>query len=226
MDELKHRLFYTTCELQSTRTDLKEDMRKNNETIKQLLQLLNETCHERDEAKDQLLKTLDKLIVPSTTQTENFPILNPTITDFDQNLSQTYYKNYICGSNSSIGSILDPVSSSSTQPFHIQYFNGTNEMGFISSGNYTKIDDYDQASSSVTQNLAWRKPLPEKGRLLQAVMEAGPLLHTLLVAGNLPQWKNPPPLQTVQTPPISIEGHLNYLESINNQKILNGFKFQ
>ncbi|KAH7289286.1 hypothetical protein KP509_31G068400 [Ceratopteris richardii] len=35
--------------------------------------------------------------------------------------------------------------------------------------------------------------LPEKGKLLQAVMQAGPLLHNLLLAGPLPQWKYPPP---------------------------------
>ncbi|MCL7050235.1 hypothetical protein MKW94_024885 [Papaver nudicaule] len=37
------------------------------------------------------------------------------------------------------------------------------------------------------------KPLPEKGKFLQAVMKAGPLLQTLLLAGPLPQWRHPPP---------------------------------
>lgn len=37
--------------------------------------------------------------------------------------------------------------------------------------------------------------LPEKGKLLKAVIEAGPLLQTLLLAGGpLPQWQHPPPL--------------------------------
>lgn len=50
------------------------------------------------------------------------------------------------------------------------------------------------------------KPLPEKGRLLQAVMKAGPLLQTLLLAGPLPQWHHPPPpMDTFQipTPPVN-----------------------
>ncbi|GFP79702.1 hypothetical protein PHJA_000113700, partial [Phtheirospermum japonicum] len=35
-------------------------------------------------------------------------------------------------------------------------------------------------------------PLPEKGKLLQAVIKAGPLLQTLLIAGGpLPQWRHP-----------------------------------
>ncbi|XP_010541389.1 PREDICTED: LOW QUALITY PROTEIN: uncharacterized protein LOC104814869 [Tarenaya hassleriana] len=37
------------------------------------------------------------------------------------------------------------------------------------------------------------KTLPETGKLLKAVVEAGPLLETLIVAGTLPQWTNPPP---------------------------------
>ncbi|KZV39330.1 dual specificity protein kinase splA [Dorcoceras hygrometricum] len=46
------------------------------------------------------------------------------------------------------------------------------------------------------------RPLPEKGKLLQAVMKAGPLLQTLLLAGPLPRWRHPPPpLDTYQIPP-------------------------
>ncbi|KAL2511194.1 Protein of unknown function (DUF1635) [Abeliophyllum distichum] len=46
------------------------------------------------------------------------------------------------------------------------------------------------------------RPLPEKGKLLQAVMKAGPLLQNLLLAGPLPQWRHPPPpLDTYQIPP-------------------------
>ncbi|KAH9545952.1 hypothetical protein CY35_12G072000 [Sphagnum magellanicum] len=38
--------------------------------------------------------------------------------------------------------------------------------------------------------------LPEKGKLMQAVMDAGPLLQTLLMASSpqLPQWRHPPKL--------------------------------
>ncbi|KAG6415135.1 hypothetical protein SASPL_122537 [Salvia splendens] len=46
------------------------------------------------------------------------------------------------------------------------------------------------------------RPLPEKGKFLQAVMKAGPLLQTLLLAGPLPQWRHPPPpLDSYQIPP-------------------------
>lgn len=53
--------------------------------------------------------------------------------------------------------------------------------------------------------LAEKKPLPEKGKLLKTVVEAGPLLQTLLLAGPLPQWQHPPPqLNSIEIPPISI----------------------
>ncbi|KAI5055040.1 hypothetical protein GOP47_0030185 [Adiantum capillus-veneris] len=45
--------------------------------------------------------------------------------------------------------------------------------------------------------------LPERGKLLQAVMQAGPLLQNLLLAGRLPQWRYPPPqLSTVDIPKV------------------------
>ncbi|KAI4386084.1 hypothetical protein MLD38_004049 [Melastoma candidum] len=48
-------------------------------------------------------------------------------------------------------------------------------------------------------------PLPEKGKLLQAVLTAGPLLQTLLLAGPLPQWRHPPPpFPTSDIPPVRI----------------------
>ncbi|KAH6832046.1 hypothetical protein C2S53_005499 [Perilla frutescens var. hirtella] len=48
------------------------------------------------------------------------------------------------------------------------------------------------------------RPLPEKGKVLQAVINPLPDLcsSTLLLAGPLPQWRHPsPPLDTYQIPP-------------------------
>jgi hypothetical protein len=48
--------------------------------------------------------------------------------------------------------------------------------------------------------------LPEKGKLMQAVMDAGPLLQTLMMASSpsLPQWRHPPPaLETLDLPCLS-----------------------
>ncbi|KAI3734694.1 hypothetical protein L6452_14169 [Arctium lappa] len=52
-------------------------------------------------------------------------------------------------------------------------------------------------SSSLTphaiDNMVLTKRLPKNGKFLQAMKEAGPLLQTILLAGPIPQWRNPPP---------------------------------
>ncbi|CAN6270916.1 unnamed protein product [Urochloa humidicola] len=52
-------------------------------------------------------------------------------------------------------------------------------------------DANDDTSEQLEMALARR--LPEKGRLVEAVVSAGPLLQTLLLAGPLPRWRHPPP---------------------------------
>lgn len=50
-----------------------------------------------------------------------------------------------------------------------------------------------------------RRPLPQRGALVEAVMKAGPLLQTLLLTGPLPQWQVPPPaLGCHEIPPVSV----------------------
>ncbi|CAL9752382.1 unnamed protein product [Musa acuminata subsp. burmannicoides] len=69
------------------------------------------------------------------------------------------------------------------------------------------VERIDRASSAVAEVelAAVRRALPEKGRLVEAVMGAGPLLQTLLLAGPLPQWRHPPPdLRSSEIPPVAI----------------------
>ncbi|XP_028796025.1 uncharacterized protein LOC114751535 [Neltuma alba] len=67
----------------------------------------------------------------------------------------------------------------------------------ISSGFYECEDDDEKKKKKR------KKALPEKGKLLKAVIAAGPLLQTLLMAGGpLPQWQHPPPLlHSIDIPP-------------------------
>ncbi|XP_028753315.1 uncharacterized protein LOC114712925 [Neltuma alba] len=67
----------------------------------------------------------------------------------------------------------------------------------ISSGFYECEDDDEKKKKR-------KKALPEKGKLLKAVIAAGPLLQTLLMAGGpLPQWQHPPPLlHSIDIPPF------------------------
>ncbi|CAL9160133.1 unnamed protein product [Musa hybrid cultivar] len=70
------------------------------------------------------------------------------------------------------------------------------------------VDERSNRASSAVAEVelaAVRRALPEKGRLVEAVMGAGPLLQTLLLAGPLPQWRHPPPdLRSSEIPPVAI----------------------
>ncbi|XP_077244947.1 uncharacterized protein LOC143884948 [Tasmannia lanceolata] len=190
LDELKHSLLCTTLELESIQMSVKDESKRSEEKMNQLLQLLKLTFEERDEAKCQLQRLLNKLSQSSTTQIYNSlpnpQPENPTIRTIKGNssitesnsLSETYnHHSYVSAS---------PVDS---------FFDGVYN---IELHNLPIIDKY-----------AMMKPLPEKGKLLQAVMGAGPLLQTLLIAGPLPQWQNPPPIQLSQIPSVSIKGNDN-----------------
>ncbi|XP_022925455.1 uncharacterized protein LOC111432753 [Cucurbita moschata] len=62
-----------------------------------------------------------------------------------------------------------------------------------------------QAQSQAAVELVPKKPLPEKGKLLEAVVKADPLLQILLVAGPLPEWRHPPtPLESFEIPPVRV----------------------
>ena len=55
--------------------------------------------------------------------------------------------------------------------------------------------------------MALARRLPEKGRLVEAVVSAGPLLQTLLLAGPLPRWRHPPPPAPADIPPFNPGRH-------------------
>lgn len=63
-----------------------------------------------------------------------------------------------------------------------------------------------EEGSLIIDSLARGRVLPQKGKFLKAVMEAGPLLQTLLVGGPLPRWRNQPQMHTCHIPPVSIRG--------------------
>lgn len=224
IDELKHKLLCTTVELDSVKMEAKEQMNKNQEFVKRLLDLLKTAQKERDEAKDQLQKLLNKITVSNPIDkvsnilpraSPESPLLfhankaNSSITE-SNSLSETY--NHHSHNSSPVDSIFDTVSSPEFSNINVA---DSSHMGFVnqpfvvqdykasaSASASTKIDH----ASAVIDNLVKGKTLPQKGKLLQAVMEAGPLLQTLLVAGPLPRWRNPPPLQPFKIPPVSIKG--------------------
>ncbi|KAL6967445.1 hypothetical protein U1Q18_033255 [Sarracenia purpurea var. burkii] len=207
-DELKQKFLYATLELESVRAEANEEMRKNKECVKQLMQLLKIACHERDEARDHLQKLLNKLMPSSVNTLTHLPQIDPdsplvkptkpnsSITE-SNSLSDTY--NYHSYGSSPVDSFFDDVSPSPDLCNIKNIPDSSNNLAFVN-------QSFDQGSL-VIDSIVKGKPLPQKGKLLPAVLEAGPLLQTLLVAGPLPRWRNPPPLQTFHIPPVSIKSH-------------------
>ncbi|MQL82849.1 hypothetical protein Taro_015331 [Colocasia esculenta] len=215
VDELKRRLQCNSMELESARTSFEEEFRKKDENIMQLLQLLKMTSLER-EAREMLQELLNKI-----EQSRHHP--SPSyIYPEEPSLQLPRYKSDFAESDSSISFThshqlysCSPVETpsdmaSATKLHHIRSIPDSGGMAIpqqallpameLSTG-MRKLD----RASAVIDGLVMKKPLPEKGKLLQAVMEAGPLLTTLLVAGSLPQWRNPPPLKPFDIPLVSLK---------------------
>lgn len=216
-DELKQKLFYTTVELESFKMEASEEIRKNKENVKSLLNLLKMAYQERDEARNQLQKLLNKFsptelpkLPPHIVQAES-PLLMPAkansgITE-SNSLSETcnYHSHGSSPADSFFGDAVSSPDFSNINVVDSGFVNRPLVHKYNGSSGKAKIDP----ASEVIDDLVKGKTLPQKGKLLQAVMEAGPLLQTLIVAGPLPRWRNPPPLQPFKIPPVSIEGCQN-----------------
>lgn len=234
MDELKQKLLYATMELEAVRMEAKEEIRNCEENVRSLLDLLKVACKERDEARDQLQKLFKKIlpssptdlpaVVPHHPRPES-PLPLPTkasnssVTE-SSSLSETY--NHQSHGSSPVDSLFDTVSSPDFS--NINNVADSGNMGFVNQP-FVNHQGYNNASlptcnlvsspasmaktdpaTAVIDNLAKGKVLPQKGKLLEAVMKSGTLLQTLLVAGPLPRWRNPPPQQHFKIPPVSIKG--------------------
>lgn len=180
--------------LESVRAQANEEMTKSKENVNQLLQHLDSVCKERDQARDQIQKLLNKFAsFNPQTGIINSPIQiqplkpNSSITE-SNSLSDTY--NYQSPNDPFFDIVSSPDSS------NMGYKNPQQQQPpFVGDQGCLVIDQLVKGTN-----------LPQKGKLLQAVFEAGPLLKTLLVAGQLPRWRNPPPAQGFQIPPVSIRG--------------------
>lgn len=215
---MKARLLLTTLELESFRTNAKEEIRRNQESISKLVHLLNITRQERDEARRQLQSLLNNILLDSPV--EHCPLVshlqprsqeikpveaNPNMEKSDSPSNPHPHVDTLTDTLSSPDmsnlNVLHPSNPQlQQQPILVEHHNSTS-TGISSS--LTKSD----RASVVIDRLVSKRALPEKGKLLQAVMEAGPLLQTLLVAGPLPQWRNPPPLlKPIHIPPVAAQG--------------------
>ncbi|XP_055835267.1 uncharacterized protein LOC129903753 [Solanum dulcamara] len=187
VDELRQKLLYTNLELEQLKTEKIDEMRKNKEYVKQLIQILKIVCQERDEAKDEIQKLVNSPLIMKSTKA------NSSITES----SVTYnYHN----SSPKINSVSSPECSNNN-------VNAAYDRNVRFSDNcVTQLALKVDKASLVIDNLVKGKTLPQQGKLLQAVIETGPILQTLLVFGQLPQWRNPPQFTPFNIPQVSIKG--------------------
>ncbi|XP_057534497.1 uncharacterized protein LOC130812881 [Amaranthus tricolor] len=198
-DELKMKLQYMTYELECTRRETDEEIQKNNEQIKKLLQLLQIACKERDEAKSQLKKFQQILALNQKPINISAPF-SPDSPLLTNNFPSKPNSSITESSSFSQSLVSSPIVDSISSPDSNNIVFSKPQM--IVTQTPTKIVDQE---SLIIANLANGRPLPSKGNLLQAVLEAGPLLSTLMVAGSLPQWRNPPGVLTHQIPPVNLK---------------------
>ncbi|MCE3051192.1 hypothetical protein HAX54_049095 [Datura stramonium] len=206
VDEMRQKLLYANVELEQLKAEKTEEMRKNREHVKQLIQFLKMVCEERDEARDQLQKLLNKLDKPLVNSTK----ANSSITDQSNSLQSETYNYHSHNSSPKIDSFFDAVSSPEFSNNNMADSNSAAYMNQLPLCHdncvTTQLASRVDKASLVIDSLVKGKSLPQQGKLLQAVLETGPLLQTLLVSGQLPQWRNPPRLKSFNIPPVSIKG--------------------
>lgn len=237
VEELNHKLLCATLELEALRNGVKEERRKSEENINQLVQILKITAQERDEAREQLQVLLNKIAQPRSAElVPRISCLKPdspqiwqargnsSVTESESLSDTPNQHSYGC---SPVESFFETV----TSP-ELTSLNGADscKIGppqrplFLENNHSSSMAiphgtaKYDRGDALI-DSIAVKKPLPEKGKLLETVLKIGPVLETLMVAGSLPQWRNPPPLQTFQIPPVSVKARNAQL--LNRAAILN-----
>ncbi|XP_009795651.1 uncharacterized protein [Nicotiana sylvestris] len=202
IEELKHSLVYTTLELENTVISAHEELARKDEEILHLKDLLTRVVKERDEAQGKCQRLgMEKIL------------LQQQLLQQQQQQVQFQFQ-FQKQQNLVIESA--PISSGTTS--HDQendqilkgVVDSNNNNNNIGLSNSSDCDENNVVVSpplvqDLMEKIVLKKPLPEKGKFLQAVMEAGPLLQTLLLAGPLPQWQHPPPqLNSIDIPPVTI----------------------
>ncbi|KAK4254985.1 hypothetical protein QN277_008050 [Acacia crassicarpa] len=193
IEELKQKLLHATLELESA-----------NKLKMEILDLLKTVYHERDELREALTKVLHKLAATSSSNVPNNSVIPQLIPETLIMVPNTKANSSITESNSlshgssAVDSFLDAVSSPDFSNINVV---DSRNVGFLNSEKTTQRDP----ASVIIENMIKGKTLPQKGKLLQSVMEAGPLLQNLLVAGPLPCWRNPPPIQPIKLPPFNLK---------------------
>ncbi|CAK7332189.1 unnamed protein product [Dovyalis caffra] len=188
MDEIRNSLLYTTLELEQTRVAVQEELRKKDDHLFHLQDLLSKAIRERDEALKKCQRlVIEKVLFQQQQQHhQNAPVSGISSIE-DEPRRGIDSSNGFSSSDCEESIVSSPVIDPTPQPSQFSQ------------------PAAQQTIPQAAMDLVPEKPLPEKGKLLQAVMKAGPLLQTLLLAGPLPQWRQPPPpLESFEIPPVTI----------------------
>ncbi|KAJ8557543.1 hypothetical protein K7X08_003168 [Anisodus acutangulus] len=199
IEELKHSLVYTTLELENTVISAHEELARKDEEILQLKDLLTRVVKERDEAQGKCQRLgMEKILLPQQLLQQQQVQLQFQFQKQNQNVVISSGTT-ISYDNQEHDQILKGVVDSN---------NNNNNIGVLSNSSDCDENNVVSPPSLVQDSMekvVVKKPLPEKGKFLQAVMEAGPLLQTLMLAEPLPQWQHPPPqLNSIDIPPVTI----------------------
>ncbi|KAL5569439.1 hypothetical protein UlMin_026014 [Ulmus minor] len=185
-EELWHSLKGSTLELETKVASTKEEIIRKEDELVHLKYFLNRAIKERDEAESKCQTImLDILMLQEQLEQEREHQQLQKLQEIDPNNEQ------------------QAKESQYANP-HFTSSEAAERIG-VESQDIESVMQPQLMSSPWAEALVAGKPLPEKGKLLQAVMEAGPLLKTLLVAGPLPQWQHPPPpINSIEIPPVTI----------------------
>ncbi|XP_059626863.1 uncharacterized protein LOC132269626 [Cornus florida] len=180
MEELRQLLLLTTLELETTRLKAQEEIKMRDDELIHLKDLLTNAIRERDEAQEKCQRLLfDKLLLQQHYHHQTAPISGISSIEDEPRRgldSANGFSSSDCEESIVSSPVIDPIPQPPPPP--------------------------PPQAPAAQPPIVPEKALPEKGKLLQAVMKAGPLLQTLLLAGPLPQWRHPPPpLDSYQIPP-------------------------
>ncbi|KAL0460136.1 UNVERIFIED_CONTAM: hypothetical protein Slati_0640800 [Sesamum latifolium] len=152
-----------SMELEETRVRAQEELKIRDQEIAQLKHLLTTVIKERDEAQEKCQKVFYEKLLLQHQLHHSAPQSGVSSLEDDPRRGIDSYNGF--SSSDCDESVVSPPPPQEPVPVE------------------------EEADLPIALN----RPLPEKGKLLQAVMKAGPLLQTLLLAGPLPQWRHPPP---------------------------------
>ncbi|XP_022854127.1 uncharacterized protein LOC111375522 isoform X2 [Olea europaea var. sylvestris] len=193
IEDLKHSFLYSTLELETGILSAHEELSRKDDEILHLKNLLTKIVRERDEfeGKCQTLMMEKQLIFQQVEIQKKPPKQN-------------------------IESAPSSGTNSNEDENNIGLPSDCDENNFVPSPLPETFSDVPSQEKIVPN-----KPLPEKGKFLQAVMEAGPLLKTLMLAGPLPQWQHPPPqINSIDIPPVAISSPRNSNGLFSNKRAL------